>query len=72
MCKNYFEDFSKNKDSYAQKDGYYQRTVAALIIGDYLQQVATNRKDQALAESCNVKAREYNDEINRLMNTKRW
>jgi hypothetical protein len=72
MCKNYFEDFAKNKDSYAQKDGYYQRMVAALVICDYLQQIAANQKDQSLAESYNAKMREYNNEINRLMNTKRW
>jgi len=72
MCKNYFEDFSKNKDSYAQKDGYYQRMVAALVICDYLRQTAPKTKDHALAESCNTKMGEYNNEINLLMSTKRW
>jgi len=72
VCKNYFEDFTKNKNIYAKKDGYYQRMIAALITCDYLQQIATNQKDQTLAESYNAKMREYNNEINRLMNTKRW
>ncbi len=72
VCKSYFDDFVKNKNDYVQRDGYYHRMIAALIICDYLHQIALNQKDQALAESCNAKMREYNDEINRLMNTKRW
>jgi len=72
VCKSYFEDFAKNKNIYAQKDGYYQRMVAALIICDYLRQIAANQKDQTFAESYNAKMKEYNNEINRLMNTKRW
>jgi hypothetical protein len=72
VCKNYFEDFTKNKNIYAKKDGYYQRIIAALITCDYLQQIAINQKDQALAESYKAKMREYNNEINRLMSIKRW
>ena len=44
FCENYFNDFTKNKDTYVKKDGYFHRIVAALNAGDYLRAIADKQK----------------------------
>jgi hypothetical protein len=72
FCEAYFNDFLKKKDEWAKDDGYHYRIVAALNAASYLRQLAQGRKDSERAEFYAAKIKEYKEERNSLMNTKRW
>jgi hypothetical protein len=72
FCKDYFDDFAKNKDLYAKQDGYLHRIWAVLIATDYLQKVATVEKNTQLVQFYEVRKRQYNAEQAPLRRAKRW
>ncbi len=72
FCKNYFDDFTQNKDSYVKEDGYFHRIVAALNAGGYLRAVADKQKNTELVRSYDAKMKEYKSEQIRLLKNKRW
>jgi len=72
FCKNYFDDFAKNKDLYAKQDGYLHRIWAVLIAADYLQKVAKMEKNTELVQFYEVRKRQYNEEQEPLRRAKRW
>jgi len=72
FCKNYVDDFVKNKNDYVKQHGYHERIVAALMAANHLQQVAEEQKNTKLAEFYAAKQREYKNERARLLQSKRW
>ncbi len=72
FCKNYFDEFAKDKGLYAKQDGYLHRVWAALIAGKYLQESAAKQENTELAQFYNAKIKEYNNEQEPLYKKKRW
>jgi len=72
FCKNYFDDFTENKDSYVKEDGYFHRIVAALNAGSYLRAVADKQKNTKDIQFYDDKMKEYKSEQTRLLRRKRW
>ncbi|MBA7618377.1 hypothetical protein ES703_25703 [subsurface metagenome] len=72
FCKNYFDDFERNKNLYAKQDGYLHRIWVALLTTDYLQRIAKVQKNTKLAQFYGAKRREYNNEQKPLHKRKRW
>jgi hypothetical protein len=72
FCRNYFDDFVKNKSLYAPKDGYHRRGIAALCAADYLRNTARVEKNTKLVEFYNAKRSEYANELMQLGEGKRW
>jgi hypothetical protein len=72
LCQNYLDDFIRDKAFYAKQDGYHHRTLAALRAVEHLQRIAEIQGNTKLAEFYAVKKREYDDELKRLIELKRW
>ena len=72
FLKNYFDDFTKNKDVYIKQDGYRRRFVAASLAGYQLQKIAESQKDSKLAQFYSAKRKEYDDELRQQDQLKRW
>ena len=72
FCKDYFDDFEKNKDSWAKEDGYHHRIVAALVAVDYLRNLARKQNNKKLLADYNVKRQRYRRERSAILKTKRW
>jgi hypothetical protein len=71
-CRYYLDDFVENKDTWTKQDGYHHRLVAALNAATYLRGVARSQKNTALARSYNAMIRQYSQERNMVIKTKRW
>jgi hypothetical protein len=65
FCKDYLDEFEENKDSWAKKDGYHHRIVAALNAATYLRQVTDKQKNAA-------RVQQYSKERREVVKTKRW
>ncbi|MHC4456054.1 MAG: hypothetical protein ACYS0I_03010 [Planctomycetota bacterium] len=72
FCNNYMADFTKNKSQYSKQSGYHTRAVAAALAMNYLQRIAEKEKNTELIQSYKTAKEEYNEEIKRLVKTKRW
>ena len=72
FCKDYFDNFTKNKNLYAKQNSYSHRIVAALVVSDYLQRVAKKQKNAKLVEYYAVEKQEYENERKRVLKRKRW
>jgi len=72
FCKDYIDDFTKNKGLYIKQDGYHHRIVAALVAGDYLQKTSEKQKNTKLAEFYAAKRQEYKNERREMLKRKRW
>ena len=72
FCKDYIDDFTENKNRYAQQDGYHHRIAAALNAASYLQRIAETQKNTKLVQSYSTKRKEYNNERKQLIKRKRW
>jgi hypothetical protein len=72
FCKNYFDEFAKDKGLYAKQDGYLQRIWAALLTGKYLQKSAADEGNTELVQFYDAKTKEYNNEQEPLLKKKRW
>ena len=72
LCKNYFDDFVKNKNDYIKQHGYHSKIVAALMAAEHLQRVAKGQKNTKLAEFYAAKQQEYKKERTRFLQSKRW
>jgi len=69
---DYYEDFAKNKDTWIKQDGYDRKITAALIAGNYLQNVAKKRKNTDLVNFYAKKNHEYELERLKVLISKRW
>jgi hypothetical protein len=72
FCKDCFDDFTKNKDLYAKRDGYHNRIAAVLNVIPYLASNAQQQKNIELVQFYNTKMKEYNNERIQLLQRKRW
>ncbi|MDD5328184.1 MAG: hypothetical protein PHY02_10295 [Phycisphaerae bacterium] len=72
FCKNYFDDFTKNKKLYAEQDGYLYRIWAALLAGRYLRGEAVEQGNNELVQFYIAKVEEYQNEQEPLQQKKRW
>jgi len=72
FCKDYFDNFTKNKNLYAKQNSYSHRIVAALVVSDYLQRVAKKQKNAKLVEYYATEKQEYENERKRVLKRKRW
>jgi hypothetical protein len=72
FCKNYFDEFEKNKSSYAKRDGYIHKVWAALLTGRYLREVAAKQGNAELVQFYDAKLQEYQDEQEPLQKNMRW
>jgi len=70
--KNYFNDFAKNKNSWARQDGYHDKIVAALNAARYLRNIAKNQRDAVSVQLYDARIKEYNNERRRVVKTKAW
>ncbi len=72
FCKNYIEDFDKNREIYASRDGYANRISAASSACDYLQRIAKERKEATVAKLYTDKGQKYKIEYGKIRESKRW
>ncbi len=72
FCRKYFDDFIKNKDSWAEQDGYFHKIASASVAAGYLRQIAKIQRNAELVRYYDVKIKEYNDERKQLLSRKRW
>jgi hypothetical protein len=72
FCKNYFDEFAKDKGLYAKQDGYLHKIWAALVTGRYLRDSAKKQGNTELAQFYSAKIKEYNSEQEPLHKKKRW
>jgi hypothetical protein len=72
FCKEYFDLFLKNKDIWAEEDGYFLRMAAALNVGIHLQAIAQNEGNAELAKFYATKVEEYDKERRELLDEKKW
>ena len=69
--KQYFEEFTKNKDALSKKGGYEKRLLAAIMAGKYLAQ-QIKRNDPELAKQCASLAKKYTTEQKQVSKGSRW
>ncbi len=72
FCKAYFDEFTKNKNVYAKRDGYYHTIWTARVAGEHLRKIAKMRKDTELVQFYDAKIKEYRNEENQLNEGKWW
>jgi hypothetical protein len=72
FCKNYFDEFARDKSLYAKQDAYLHRIWAALVVGRYLRESAAKEGNIELVQFYDAKMKEYQDEQEPLQKMKRW
>ena len=72
FCKDYFDNFTKDKNHYAKQDGYHHRLIAALVAADYLQKVAKEQNNMGLLEFYAAKKQECENERKSILKRKIW
>ena len=72
FCKEYVDDFEKNKNLYVKQDSYHHKIAAALNANSYLRVQARKQKNTELVQAYNAKLKEYVNERVQLLKTKRW
>ena len=72
FCKNYFDQFPKNRPLWAKQHGYHHRIAAVLNVGSYFRELARRQKNTELVRSYEAKMNEYQKERRQLLKRKRW
>ena len=72
QCKQYFDDFTQNKNDYVKQDAYFHRIVAALHAGNYLSAIAKAKKDTKLVQFYAAHLGQLRTEQKELLERKRW
>jgi hypothetical protein len=72
VCQQYVEDFEDHKATYARQDGYNMRLQAARLALIRLEQKAQAAKDAKSAQIFRTRIDQYEVEINRLAQQKKW
>ena len=72
FCKDYFDDFIENKDSYVKEHGYHHRMVAAFMAMDHLQRRAAREKNYGDVKLYTTKRQEFLREQSLMIKNKRW
>jgi hypothetical protein len=72
ICRNYFEQFEKNRKLWSKQDGYHHRIAAALNVGSYFRELANRQKDTKLVQFYDARLSLYHEERQELLGKKRW
>ncbi len=72
LCKEYFDNFEKNKEDWSHQDGYHHRIAAVLNVGSYFREVARRENNTELMQSYDTKMSQYHAERQELLRRKRW
>lgn len=72
FCREYFDNFGKHKSEFMKKDGYHHKMITAVLAAENLRKVANTERDGKLAQSYELKSREYQEELRELPKDKRW
>jgi hypothetical protein len=72
VCEAYMQEFTQNKDRWAQQDGYRLRVEAARLACYHLKTVARAQKSAEVANLYAVREDECLDELVRMSESKRW
>lgn len=71
VINQFFDDFIKNKQTYAKQDGYRERLIAASLAGQHLANVIRS-SDANAADRYTAYLKEFYEEQRRLVETSRW
>ncbi|MHC4394840.1 MAG: hypothetical protein ACYS1A_04225 [Planctomycetota bacterium] len=71
FCKDYVDNFIKNKADWVKLDGFHHRIVAAMLACDHLRKVAEKQRNKELAKFYIAKRREFRNERGRVVKN-RW
>ena len=72
QCKEYSEEFEKNKEIYAGQDGYYYKIATAIYAAIYLQEAAQIQHNDDLADFYQLKRTEYGNEVTDIFSKIVW
>jgi len=72
FVRDYYDNFPENKVAWIKQHGYNHRITAALVAGNYLENVARKQGNTQLAEAYKMKNREYELERAKLLESKIW
>ncbi len=72
FIENYFNNFLKNKDSWATQDGYRCKVEAVRLACFQLMKLAISQRDKKLENLYSAKSNEYLEEIISLAESKSW
>ena len=72
FCRDYVEEFAKNKNNFAKKDGYGNQLSAVILAGNYLEKIAKNQEQTEAAVLYAAKNQEYTKEQQVIIRSKRW
>jgi hypothetical protein len=72
FCKNYFDEFAKDKSLYAKQDSYLHKIWAALLASRYLRESAAKQGNTELVQFYDAKMQEYQSEQEPLQKSRRW
>ena len=72
VCADYASDFEKNKEAYAEQDGYNLRLEAARLALMRLEHVARSHDDSRTAEIRRQAWRQYQSDRDAIAARKRW
>jgi len=72
FCKNWVDDFEKNKDKYRAQNGYRLKLEAARLACIHLEKAGQAQKDPKLADTYVARMRDYTIDRDGISETKRW
>lgn len=72
FCKDYVNNFTKNKNLYAEQDGYFNRLLTASVANSYLEKIAKRQGWAQEAKLYAAKSQEYEIEQREIIKSKRW
>jgi len=72
FCKDYTNDFTKNKNLYAEHNGYVNRLLAALFANSHLEKIAKSQGQAEKAKLYATKSQEYKTEQMEIIKNRRW
>jgi hypothetical protein len=72
FCKNYFDEFIKNKNLYMRQDGGIHKIWAALVTGRFLRDIAEKQGNAELVRFYDAKIDECRSEQEPLLENTRW
>jgi hypothetical protein len=72
FCRNYFEKFEENIETWPNEHGYHHRIAAALNACSFLREIAKRAKDTKLEQEYAAKMKLYQSRRQLLLKRKRW
>ena len=72
FCKEYFDQFDANQKLWEKEHGYHHRIAAVLNVCSYFREIARRQNNTELVRFYDGKIQEFNNERQKLLETKRW